>query len=97
MSRHSTYITNDPEALLEFMDNIDSDFSDDEFDGYISDEETTPTTGTIEEEKEDGERGDNSDGNDTSDDNNEDYEAAIHDKMNIPEFKEQPGLVVDFV
>ena len=95
MSRHSTYITNDPEALLEFMDNIDSDFSDDEFDGYISDEETTPTTGTIEEEKEDGERGDNSDGNDTSDDNNEDYEAAIHDKMNIPEFKEQPGLVVD--
>ena len=41
MSRHSTYITNDPEALLEFMDNIDSDFSDDEFDGYISDEETT--------------------------------------------------------
>ena len=41
-----------PEALLEFMDNIDSDFSDDEFDGYISDEETTQITGTIEEEKE---------------------------------------------
>ena len=71
------------------MDNIDSD---DEFDGYISDQETTQMTGTI---KEDEGRRDNSGGNDTSDDNNEDYEAAIHDKMNITEFKEQPGLVVD--
>ena len=32
-------VSSDPEMLLQLIDNLDSDFSDDEFDGYVSDNE----------------------------------------------------------
>eukprot|EP00731_Ephydatia_muelleri_P039227 Em1239g1a len=33
------HLPSDPEFLLEYMENIESDISDDEFDGYIDEEE----------------------------------------------------------
>ena len=35
----SKSLSSDPEELLQFMDNLDSDFSDDDFEGYIDEDE----------------------------------------------------------
>ena len=35
----SKSLSSDPEELFQFMDNLDSDFSDDDFEGYINEDE----------------------------------------------------------
>ena len=55
----SKSLSSDPEELLQFMDNLDSDFSDDDFEGYIDEDEWLEETMSrrISVQQEDGSRG----------------------------------------
>ena len=55
----SKSLSSNPEELLQFMDNLDSDFSDDDFEGYIDEDEWLEETMSrrISVQQEDGSRG----------------------------------------
>ena len=55
----SKSLSSDPEELLQFMDNLDSDFSDDDFEGYIDEDEWIEEmmSRRISVQQEDGSRG----------------------------------------